>query len=136
MSNKIDIPYEIDENLYQRFEQKFNYDLIWKIGAVLMIVMALNVLWNRKLSRLNRRPYFPRNRKLSRLNRRPYLLRDRKPNSLNRHFLRRNREPSKRIKKCLRTSGIGSSAIPANFCFQIHWFLESIRQKVLERRGE
>lgn len=31
MSDKIDIPYEIDENLYQRFEQKFNmiYRRLW-----------------------------------------------------------------------------------------------------------
>jgi len=37
-----------------RFEHTFNYDLIWKIGAVLLIVMTGIVLWNRKLSRLNK----------------------------------------------------------------------------------
>ena len=38
-----------------RFEHTLNYDLIWKIGAALLIVMALIVLWNRKLSRLNKK---------------------------------------------------------------------------------
>lgn len=37
-----------------RFEHTFNYDLLWKIGAAVLVVMTAIVLWNRKLRRLNK----------------------------------------------------------------------------------
>lgn len=38
-----------------RFEQTVTYNLLWKIGAALVIVMTGIALWNRKLSRLNKK---------------------------------------------------------------------------------
>jgi signal transduction histidine kinase/CheY-like chemotaxis protein len=37
-----------------RFDTQFDYALFWKIGGGLLIVMTIIVVWNRKLSRLNK----------------------------------------------------------------------------------
>ena len=37
-----------------KYEQGFNYDLFWKILAIMAVVVAGFIYWNRKLARLNR----------------------------------------------------------------------------------